>query len=618
MYCLKCGAYISERDKECYMCGSSINAQREMLIKIKRQQNELQNLKRENIKKSAGQTEALKREAIRRETEQLADTRRVVMRLDEERREAERLEAERLEAERQEAARLEAERQEAARLEAQRQEAARLEAERLEAERLEAERLEAERLEAERREAAKQASIKRETMVLYTESVPEGVITPAEPVRKPAENTPPAEEKPAHPNYIPENYYPQKVENAAPDHTENDNSRAAYKDTMQKKSSYTPETPAAASQTASGGSRNNIIMQVFCFIAAGLFAWFAFSGLRGPFYNITYAVGSLFRNPLGYAVLLLSSLVGLICSVIALGMAGLFIVAALRWTREKAEAYFAVTAEATVVLIVAEVLSALLGMIAWLLIYSSLYYSFVSLIRYILFFAVVLAAYYGVNAVCGAILFKGMDGNRTKQVFMEAPAAAIDAVKNRAGGTQPSSDDFRQGAYDAEHRKAVENEQAKEKKNSYSADDKRVNRPYVSPAAANSEPLATNRGLLKYIVFGFLTCGIYQLYVIYKIAKDVNIACEGDGKSTAGLLKLFIFTFLTCGIYSWIWYYSLGNRLQENAPRYGMHFSENGTTILMWDLFGILLCGIGPFIAMNIIFKNTNAICAAYNEDKGF
>ena len=73
-------------------------------------------------------------------------------------------------------------------------------------------------------------------------------------------------------------------------------------------------------------------------------------------------------------------------------------------------------------------------------------------------------------------------------------------------------------------------------------------------------------------------------------------------------------SFITCGIYAWIWHYNLGNRLANNASRYGMTFHENGTTVLMWLLFGSLLCGIGPFIAMNILIKNTNKICEAYNK----
>lgn len=130
-------------------------------------------------------------------------------------------------------------------------------------------------------------------------------------------------------------------------------------------------------------------------------------------------------------------------------------------------------------------------------------------------------------------------------------------------------------------------------------------------------PLKTNRGLLGYILLSIITCGIYSYYFIYTVARDVNVACAGDGKSTGGLLKFILLSIITCGIYSWWWEYSLGNRLAENAPRYGMSFSENGTTVLMWILFGWLLCGIGPFIAMNIIIKNTNSICMAYNRQNG-
>lgn len=36
--------------------------------------------------------------------------------------------------------------------------------------------------------------------------------------------------------------------------------------------------------------------------------------------------------------------------------------------------------------------------------------------------------------------------------------------------------------------------------------------------------------------------------------------------------------------------------------------------MLMWQIFGAMLCGIGPFIAMNILIKNTNKICEAYNK----
>lgn len=132
------------------------------------------------------------------------------------------------------------------------------------------------------------------------------------------------------------------------------------------------------------------------------------------------------------------------------------------------------------------------------------------------------------------------------------------------------------------------------------------------------ERLKTDRGLASYIILSLITCGIYNYYFIYKMAHDVNIACEGDGKQTGGLVQFLVLSIITCGIYSWFWYYNLGNRLNENAPRYGLSFQENGTTVLLWLIFGSFICGIGPFVAMYILIKNTNQICAGYNRAHGF
>lgn len=138
-----------------------------------------------------------------------------------------------------------------------------------------------------------------------------------------------------------------------------------------------------------------------------------------------------------------------------------------------------------------------------------------------------------------------------------------------------------------------------------------------SGAAYAGERLKDDRGLLSYILLSIITCGIYGYYFLYKMAHDVNIACDGDGESTTGLVGFIVLSFVTCGIYSFYWYYKIGNRLSNNAPRYGLNFQENGTTVLLWCVFGMLICGIGPFIAMHILIKNTNMICNAYNRSHG-
>ena len=126
--------------------------------------------------------------------------------------------------------------------------------------------------------------------------------------------------------------------------------------------------------------------------------------------------------------------------------------------------------------------------------------------------------------------------------------------------------------------------------------------------------LQTDRNLIMYILLSIVTCGIYSYYFVWKMAADVNVACKGDGKSTSGLVAYIILSYITCGFYSYYWEYSIANRLQANAPRYGLNFPENGTTVLLWQIVGICLCGLGPFIAMNILIKNTNSICMGYNQ----
>lgn len=135
-------------------------------------------------------------------------------------------------------------------------------------------------------------------------------------------------------------------------------------------------------------------------------------------------------------------------------------------------------------------------------------------------------------------------------------------------------------------------------------------------AELNGKPLSTDYSLLKFILLGIITLGIYELYVLYCVARDVNKTCDGDGDKTTGLLLFIIFSILTLGIYAWVYYYKLGNRLQRNGARYGLQIQENGTTVLLWMIFGSLLCGIGQYVAWHIILKNTNALNGAYNYYK--
>jgi len=126
--------------------------------------------------------------------------------------------------------------------------------------------------------------------------------------------------------------------------------------------------------------------------------------------------------------------------------------------------------------------------------------------------------------------------------------------------------------------------------------------------------LRTNYSFVAYLFLGWITCGIYDLYLIHCFSKDINVTGQGDGENTMGVLPLILLSLATCGIFSYIYYYKLGNRVQRTGARYGLQIQESGTTMLLWLIFGALICFIGPYIAMYMLIKNINMVNDAYNR----
>lgn len=137
------------------------------------------------------------------------------------------------------------------------------------------------------------------------------------------------------------------------------------------------------------------------------------------------------------------------------------------------------------------------------------------------------------------------------------------------------------------------------------------------PPVGGSRALNDKRSMLMVLLLNIVTCGIFWYIALHEIAEDMNAICEGDREETPGIVVFIVLSYLTGGLYTAWWYYKLGNRMQRNAPRYGLSFKENGTTLLIWNYAGCILCCAGPIIATNIIVKNANALAAAYNARCG-
>ncbi|MFR3031579.1 MAG: DUF4234 domain-containing protein [Blautia sp.] len=126
------------------------------------------------------------------------------------------------------------------------------------------------------------------------------------------------------------------------------------------------------------------------------------------------------------------------------------------------------------------------------------------------------------------------------------------------------------------------------------------------------------RSLLKYILLSLVTCGIYSIYFWYQFDRDVNTVCEGDGKQPMSYLAVVVLSVVTCSVFLWYWYYKQAERLQGNAPRYGVKIQENGATVLLWFLVGGWFLGIGILVGDYILMRNLNELARVYNDaDQG-
>lgn len=127
--------------------------------------------------------------------------------------------------------------------------------------------------------------------------------------------------------------------------------------------------------------------------------------------------------------------------------------------------------------------------------------------------------------------------------------------------------------------------------------------------------LATDRGLLKYILLSLITFGIYGIVAMYKATEDLNtIASKYDGKKTMNfLLMALLVTPVTCGIYGIIWYHTFSDRIGTELQRRGIQYSFSSSTFWLWNVLGSFIF-VGPFVYVHKMFEALNLLSEDYNK----
>lgn len=147
-----------------------------------------------------------------------------------------------------------------------------------------------------------------------------------------------------------------------------------------------------------------------------------------------------------------------------------------------------------------------------------------------------------------------------------------------------------------------------------------------------------DRKLGSLVLLSLITGGIYEYYYIWKISKDANLVCAGDGQKTPGLAAFILLSLVTAGIYNIYWMSKLANRLAANAGRYQVMTEYSGNDVTHWFIgnivcivLAVLFISYAPLLALlfvvvavicslaalNIIIMMMNQLASAYNRTYG-
>ncbi|WEV76369.1 DUF4234 domain-containing protein [Bifidobacterium sp. ESL0800] len=127
--------------------------------------------------------------------------------------------------------------------------------------------------------------------------------------------------------------------------------------------------------------------------------------------------------------------------------------------------------------------------------------------------------------------------------------------------------------------------------------------------------LYTGRSLVKWILLGIITLGIYNIVIMTGATDSLNtVAGRYDGKKTMHYCLLyFLVGPITLGIASLVWYHKMSNRIGDELQRRGYARELSASDFWLWDFLGSLII-VGPFIYFYKYLNAINTLCADYNQ----
>jgi hypothetical protein len=131
---------------------------------------------------------------------------------------------------------------------------------------------------------------------------------------------------------------------------------------------------------------------------------------------------------------------------------------------------------------------------------------------------------------------------------------------------------------------------------------------------ANVKTVKEDRSLLVVVILSTLTLGIYELWYIHRLAKDVNVMCEEYGKRTSGIVPYILLSLITFGGYRVFWWYRVADMITYAGKKRDVEMSLSPSFVMLSLVLGYFIWGIAGWVAYYGVFKGANALAEDYNR----
>ena len=128
------------------------------------------------------------------------------------------------------------------------------------------------------------------------------------------------------------------------------------------------------------------------------------------------------------------------------------------------------------------------------------------------------------------------------------------------------------------------------------------------------QPIKDDRSFLKLLLLSIITLGIYEFWHLHHWTKDINTLCKDDGKNNEGVLLYILFTLLTCGLFPIFWWFKAADRLARAAVRESVAVDISGGKVLLLCIAGMFTWGIFIWYAQYLVMQATNDLATDYNS----